>query len=157
MTDFVNQRAKDFSLQDQDGNTHTLQEYVGKFLLLFFYPKDMTPGCTLEACGFRDVMNDLADAGVQVVGVSADDVKAHKKFAIKHQLHFPLLADTERELIDHYDLWKEKSMFGKTFMGVKRESFLINPDGVVVKHYVQVDPKKHPAEVLHDIAELKKL
>lgn len=149
----LNTKAPDFSLQDQDGNTHTLADYAGKWVLLYFYPKDDTPGCTIEACSIRDAMNDFDGHGVQVLGVSMDSVKSHKKFAQKHQLNFPLLADTEKTLIDAYDVWKKKSMFGKTFMGIRRDSFLINREGLIVKHYEQVKPEEHVEEVLADVAQ----
>ncbi len=132
----------------------TLAEYAGKYVLLYFYPKDGTPGCTIEAQGFRDQMNDLVEAGVQVVGVSADTCGSHKRFAEKHELDFPLLADTETKLSTAYGVWRKKILFGKKYMGIKRQSFLIDPDGVVVRHYEKVDPKQHPQEVLHDIREL---
>lgn len=155
MTSLLNTPVPSFSLQDQDGNMHTPEQYKGKYLLLYFYPKDMTPGCTTEACTFRDTMNNLKESDVQVLGVSADSVESHKKFAQKYQLNFPLLADTEKTLIQALGIWKEKTLFGKIGLGISRDSFLVNPEGMVVKHYEKVDPQEHPAEVLADVQALK--
>lgn len=154
MSTLLNKQAPEFVLLDQDGINRSLSDYRGQFVLLYFYPKDMTPGCTTEACEFRDRMNDAADAGLQVLGVSADSVESHKKFAQRYQLHFPLLADTEKEVIQVYGVWKPKKMFGKEYMGIARQSFLINPEGTVVKHYKTVKPKEHAAQVLADVAEM---
>ncbi len=151
----INHPAPDFTLPDQDGNTHSLSDYAGKYVLLYFYPKDMTPGCTTEAQCFRDTNNDLVAAGLQVLGVSADSIESHKKFAQAHHLNFPLLADTEKTVLNAYGVWQEKSLFGNNFLGIKRESFLIDPQGVVVKHYEKVDPKQHAAEVLEDVTQWK--
>lgn len=120
-------------------------------VLLYFYPKDMTPGCTIEACNFRDRLADLKAIGVQVLGVSADDVESHKKFAKKERLNFPLLADVDRKVSTAYGVWKEKSMYGKNFMGISRESFLIDGSGKIVKHYQKVKPAEHAQEVTSDV------
>lgn len=150
----IGKKAHPFSLKDQNEQVRTLEEFKGKYLLLYFYPKDATPGCTVEAQKFSHYLNDLADAGVQVVGVSADSCTSHKKFAEKFNLHFPLLADEEKELIQAYDLWVEKSMFGKKFYGIRRDSFLIDPEGTIIKQYEKVNPKKHAEEVLKDVKAL---
>lgn len=151
----VNKKAPSFTLLDQDKKERSLKDYRGKVILLYFYPKDMTPGCTVEAEGFRDALNDLASLNVEVLGVSADTCGSHKKFAEKHQLNFPLLADTEKEVINAYGVLKEKSMFGKKYMGISRESFLIDREGTIRKHYEKVVPAKHPEEVMADVASLK--
>jgi peroxiredoxin Q/BCP len=151
----LNQKAPQFTLSDQENKTHTLSDYVGQYVLLYFYPKDMTPGCTIEAQGFQQMIKDFIAAGVQVLGVSADTCDSHKRFAQKYHLQFPILADTEKTVIKAYDVLQEKSMFGKKFIGILRQSFLIDPKGVVVKHYEKVNPKEHPTEVLSDIAALK--
>jgi peroxiredoxin Q/BCP len=151
MTDFVGKQAPDFSLQDDEGHERSLKEFRGKTVLLYFYPKDMTPGCTTEAQCLRDRMNDLKAAGVQVLGVSADDVKSHAKFREKERLNFPLLADTDKKVVTVYGVWKEKSFMGKKYMGVSRESFLIDRNGIVVKHYDKVKPAGHAEEVLRDV------
>jgi peroxiredoxin Q/BCP len=151
----VNKKAPRFTLLDQDKKEHSLEDYHNRVVLLYFYPKDMTPGCTVEAEGFRDALSDLKALNVQVLGVSADSCGSHKKFAEKHQLNFPLLADTEKEVINAYGVLKEKSMFGKKYMGISRESFLIDREGVIRKHYENVVPAKHPEEVMADVTSLK--
>lgn len=124
-----------FSLTDQEGKLHTLKQYKGQYVLLYFYPKDDTPGCTTEAQCFRDRMHEFKAQGVQVLGVSIDDEKSHKKFATKYNLNFPLLADVNKELVNALGVWVEKSMYGKKYMGTQRDSFLIGPDGKIIKHY----------------------
>lgn len=120
-------------------------------MLLYFYPKDDTPGCTTEACNFRDRLNELKDHGVQVLGVSKDTIASHKKFSEKFDLNFPLLSDENGTLVKAYGVWKEKSMYGKTYMGISRESFLIDEEGNLVKHYEKVKPEEHVEEVLRDV------
>lgn len=150
----LGKKAPEFSLVDQNEKTHTLADYAGQYVLLYFYPKDMTPGCTTQACTFRDSMNDFEGSGVQVLGISADSVEKHKKFAEKYSLNFPLLSDEEKTMLQDYEVWKEKSMFGKKYMGIQRDSFLVGPDGTVVKYYKKVKPADHPAEVLADVAKI---
>ncbi|PIR47487.1 thioredoxin-dependent thiol peroxidase [Candidatus Uhrbacteria bacterium CG10_big_fil_rev_8_21_14_0_10_50_16] len=148
-------KAKDFSLVDQNGVVRTLNDYKGQYVLLYFYPKDMTPGCTIEAVCFRDSLNDFKAVGIQVLGVSADTVASHKKFADAHKLNFPLLSDVDRTVIRSYGAEGEKSMFGKKYMGILRDSFLIDPKGVIAKHYEKVNPAKHAQEVLDDMRQQK--
>lgn len=143
--------APNFTLQDQDFETHSLSDFKGRTVLLYFYPKDSTPGCTVEACSFRDNLNELKKHGVEVLGVSPDSVGSHKKFVAKHGLNFPLLADTEKEVCKMFGVWTEKSLCGKKYMGVQRDSFLINGKGKIVKHYAKINPKDHVAEILNDI------
>lgn len=150
MSDLLNKKAPDFELKDQDGNLHKLADYKGKRVLLYFYPKDMTPGCTVEACSFRDNMGDLKKLGVVVLGVSVDSMESHKKFEKKERLNFPLLADTEKLVVKRYGVWVEKSMYGKKYFGVQRDSFLIDEEGVIVRHYEKVKPEDHIAEVMAD-------
>jgi len=147
----MNKKAKDFTLPDQNGKKHSLSDYKGKYVLLYFYPKDMTPGCTVEACSFRDALNELKVFNVQVLGVSADSIERHLRFAEKHQLNFPILSDVNKKVIQDYGIWVEKSMFGKKYMGIRRDSFLISPNGKILKHYEKVSPKKHVTEVLADL------
>lgn len=147
-------KAPDFELKDQNGKQHKLSSYKGKKVLLYFYPKDMTPGCTVEAKGFRDNFDNLKKAGVVILGVSTDDVESHKKFCDKHQLNFSLLSDEKKDVVQKYGVWVEKSMFGKKYMGIQRDSFLIGENGKILKHYVKVSPTKHPMEVLKDVKEL---
>lgn len=151
MDKLLNKKAPDFKLLDQDEEVRSLADYKGRHILLYFYPKDMTPGCTIEAQCFRDKLNYLKKLGVQVLGVSADNVDSHKKFADAHRLNFPLLADVDKKVINKYGVWVEKSMYGKTYMGIRRDSFLINEEGVVVKHYIKVSPSEHVDEVIKDV------
>jgi peroxiredoxin Q/BCP len=150
----LNNKAPAFSLADQNGKMHSLDEYIGKWVLLYFYPKDDTPGCTKEACGLRDVHKDYKNAGIQVIGVSKDSVASHKKFEEKYGLPFTLLSDESTKTIEEYGAWVEKSMFGKKYMGTLRISYLINPKGLVVRVYEKVKPANHATEVLHDVKEL---
>ena len=145
------QQAPDFRLQDQDGNEHSLADYRGQTVLLYFYPRDNTPGCTVEAQQFRDRLDELRAHGVQVLGVSRDTVKSHRKFADKESLNFPILADPEHGVLKAYNLLKEKKMFGKPALGVNRESFLIDGQGVIRKHYAKVKPEAHVDEILQDL------
>lgn len=151
----IDDTAPDFSAVDQYGKTRTPTEFKGSWLLLYFYPKDDTPGCTAEACGMRDNMNVFKKHHLAVVGVSADDEVSHKKFGEKYALSFPILADTEKKIISAYGVWGEKSMYGKTYMGILRTSFLIDPEGVIRKVYEKVKPEEHAEEVLKDIKELQ--
>lgn len=144
--------APNFRLQDQNGQWHTLDEYRGKWLALYFYPKDNTPGCTTQACEFRDNIFAFREAGAVIVGISVDDVASHKKFEQDHGLPFTLLADPTKETAKTYGVLKK-------IMGVleaaQRDTFLIDPNGKIVKHYVNVDPKGHSQIVLNDIKELQ--
>lgn len=144
--------APSFQLPDQFGQLHSLSDYTGRYLLLYFYPKDNTPGCTTEACELRDAWGDFAKYDATVLGVSADSVKSHAAFAEKFTLPFPLLADEKREMIKAYGVLAEKSMFGKKFLGIKRMSFLIDPAGKIVKVYEKVNVSSHANDVLKDIA-----
>lgn len=143
-----------FSLPDQTGAIHTLSMYLGKWVLLYAYPKDLTPGCTKEACAFRDVYQEFAKAHVVVLGISADSPKRHKTFAESHDLPFPLLSDVSKETIRAYGAFGEKRFMGRTYEGILRYSFLIDPKGMVAKIYTQVKPAEHAAEVLQDVKQL---
>ncbi len=147
----VGKMAPAFLLKDQNGKNHALKNYIGQKVLLYFYPKDMTPGCTIEAEGFRDRWGDLKKAGVVVLGVSADSQDSHKKFCDKHELNFPLLSDEKKVVLKKYGVWVKKSMYGKEYMGISRESFLIDESGKIIKHYQKVNPDNHPGEVLRDV------
>lgn len=143
--------APAFSLPDQDGIVHTLEECKGGYALLYFYPKDDTPGCTKEARMLRDIWPDFTGMNVKVFGISADSVKSHKKFAEKYGLPFTLLADEGKEMVNAYGVWGLKKFIGREYEGISRTSFLVGPDGVIVKVYENVKPEKHAAEVLADI------
>lgn len=146
--------APAFSLPDQNGTVHSLESFKGKWLLLYFYPKDDTPGCTTEACNFRDGFQEFKDKGIEIVGVSTDPVKSHQKFSEKYQLPFTLLADTEKKTVNEYGVWVTKSMYGKEYMGIARTTFLIDPDGMIQKVYENVKPAEHGAEILKDFGSL---
>jgi peroxiredoxin Q/BCP len=141
-------QAPGFQLPDQDGNLVTLAQHAGKHVVLYFYPKDDTPGCTTEACDFRDQHSALVAAGAVVLGVSADSAASHQKFATKFSLPFPLLADTEHTLAEAYGVWGEKSLYGRTFLGITRATFLIGPDGRVKQVWPKVKVNGHVQEVL---------
>jgi thioredoxin-dependent peroxiredoxin len=141
-----------FTLRDQDGNEHALEAYRGKWVLLYFYPKDNTPGCTKQACVIRDAFPQFKEVSANVFGISADTVSSHKKFADAHALPFPLLADEEKEIVKLYGVWGEKKFMGKTFAGIRRTSFLIDPQGNVRKIYENVKPENHAREVIADLA-----
>lgn len=146
-----NKKAPQFSLEDQDGKVHTLKEYLGKKVLLYFYPKDDTPGCTTEACSFRDNYKTLSEAGLVVLGISKDSVKSHKKFAEKFGLPFPLLSDTDGKTCEAYGVWRKKKFMGREYMGIERMSFLIDEKGTISKIYESVKPKEHVGEVSGDV------
>lgn len=150
----IGDTAPAFSLPDQDGVTHTLTQYAGKWVLLYFYPKDDTPGCTIEACTIRDQFKDFTSINAVVLGASTDSVKSHKRFVDAYELPFTLLADEEKVLVNAYGVYGEKKMMGRTFMGTKRTSFLIAPDGTIKKVYENVKPPVHAAQVIADIRAL---
>ena len=133
---------------------HALSDYAGKWVLLYFYPKDDTPGCTLEACQIRDQFQDFGSIGAVVLGVSTDSVASHAKFAKKYDLPFTLLADTNKEVVGKYGVFGEKKFMGRTYMGTMRTSFLIRPDGTIAKVYEKVKPETHAAEVIADLGSL---
>jgi peroxiredoxin Q/BCP len=150
----ANRKAPAFTLTDPDGKKHTLKGYLGKWVILYFYPKDDTPGCTKEACAFRDSHQAYKKAGVVILGVSVDDEKKHKKFADKYNLPFTLLADPEKKVVEQYGVWGKKKFMGREYMGTQRVSFLIDPTGKIAKVYEKVKPADHAAEVLQDIKTL---
>jgi thioredoxin-dependent peroxiredoxin len=144
--------APEFKLQDQAGKWHELKDYRGKWVALYFYPKDKTPGCTTQACEFRDNVFAFRDANAVILGVSVDDVESHKEFSEKHGLPFPILADDKKVVAKEYGVLKR---FLGTFELAKRDTFLIDPEGKIVRHYADVDPKGHSQVVLKDIKELQ--
>jgi peroxiredoxin Q/BCP len=148
-------KAPSFSLADQDGKIHTLKEYAGSWVLLYFYPKDDTPGCTTEACSIRDNWAGFNALKAVVLGVSVDSVKSHKKFVEKYSLPFTLLADEEKKMVEDYGVWGKKKFMGREYMGIARTSFLIDPTGKIAKVYENVKPKDHAAEVMGDLKELQ--
>jgi peroxiredoxin Q/BCP len=148
------QDAPDFTLPDQDGEELTLSELRGQTVVLYFYPRADTPGCTIQACGVRDRSGEYAEVGARVIGVSPDEVDAVKKFADKFDLDFTLLADADHAVADAYGTWGEKSMYGKKYMGVARATFLIDADSKIAKVFPKVSPKTHDDVVLDALAEL---
>ena len=149
-------KAPDCTLQDQNGKNHSLADYAGKWVVLYFYPKDDTPGCTTEACSFRDERESIAALGNCVVlGVSKDSVKSHKKFADKYNLSFTLLSDESGKTIEAYGAWQEKSMFGKKYMSIQRMTVIINPEGNIAKEYPKADPRTHAVEIIKDLQMLQ--
>lgn len=150
----IGDKAPQFNLPDQDGKMHALKDYAGQWVLLYFYPKDDTPGCTTEACSVRDNLPKFKKIKAQVFGVSTDSVKSHRKFADKFELPFTLLADENKELVKAYDVYKPKKFMGREFLGTMRESFLIDPQGKIAKVYEGVKPADHVDEVLADLAVL---
>jgi thioredoxin-dependent peroxiredoxin len=152
----VGKKAPAFSLLDQTEQKHSLKQYVGQWTLIYFYPKDDTPGCTKEACMIADVYKDFKRLKVAVLGVSKDTPKSHQKFAQKYNLPFTLLSDPEMAMITKYGALKEKSMFGKPVRGTLRISYLIAPDGTIARVYPEVDPATHALELLKDIKVLQK-
>lgn len=141
-------KAPDFKGVDQNGNKISLSDFKGKKVVLYFYPKDDTPGCTMEACNLRDNYDDLIDAGFEVIGVSPDGVESHKKFHTKYQLPFHLIADTDKKIINLYGVWGEKNLYGVKSMGLKRTTFLIDEDGIIFKVFKRPKTRAHSEEIL---------
>ena len=148
----VGTKAPELSLPDQNGNVHTLEEYRGKKVILYFYPKDNTPGCSKQACGFGELYPQFVEKGAVVLGVSKDSVASHKRFEEKYGLPFTLLSDPELSCIQAYDVWKEKKMYGKVSMGVVRTTYLINENGIIKKAYDKVKAADNPAQMLGELA-----
>lgn len=143
-----NTQAPDFVLPDENSQEHKLSDYQGKNVLLYFYPKDDTPGCTKEACNFRDDYSAYKDANIVILGVSPDTPEMHKKFKEKYNLPFTLLADVDHEVAEMYDVWKLKKSFGREYLGIVRTTFLISPDGTIKEVFKNVKPAEHSKEVL---------
>ena len=149
----VGQKAPDFTVSSDTGQKVKLSDFKGKKVVLFFYPKDDTPGCTKEACAFRDGIDEIRKRGAVVLGVSADSVDSHKKFKSKFDLNFPLLADTDKKIVESYGVWKEKSNYGKTYMGIERTTFIIDPHGKISDIFPKVKVDQHYDEVLDALEE----
>jgi peroxiredoxin Q/BCP len=146
------QKAPDFTVLSDSGEKVKLSDFKGKKIVLYFYPKDDTPGCTKEACAFRDGIAEIKKKGAVVFGVSADSVESHKKFKNKFELNFALLADTDKKIIQDYDVWKEKSMYGKKYMGIERTTFIIDEQGKISHIFPKVKVDQHYDEVLKALA-----
>lgn len=153
----IGTKAPAFALPDQDGKVHKLADFKGKYVVLYWYPKDSTPGCSAESCGFRDATAGFAKLGAVVLGISILDSKSKKKFAEKFSLNFPLLADADNKVAEAYGVWKEKSMYGKTYMGISRETFIIDPKGTIAAHWPKAaGSETHAPEVLAKLKELQR-
>ncbi len=151
----IGNQAPEFTLADQNGNMHNLTHYSGQWIVLYFYPKDDTPGCTKEACSFRDNFEALRERGIVVMGVSKDTQASHKKFADKFNLNFTLLSDESTEMIKSYEAFGEKKFMGKTFQGIHRITYVIDPQGIIRKVYEKVKVEEHAQEILRDILNLQ--
>lgn len=144
----VGDKAPDFSIKNQDGKEYSLKDYKGKKVVLYFYPKDDTPGCTAESCNLRDNYSSLKKKGYEVIGVSADSEKSHKKFATKFKLPFNILADTEKKMVNDYGVWGEKMLFGRKYMGIIRTTFVIDENGKIEKIINDVETANHTGQIL---------
>jgi len=147
----VGTKAPDFTLQDQNGKERSLSEFLGKKVVLYFYSKDMTSGCTKQACGFAELYPQFTEKGAVLIGVSKDTVASHKKFEEKYNLPFILLADPDKEAILAYDVWKEKNMYGKATMGVVRTTYLIDESGMIVRAFTKVKAAENPGQMLDEL------
>src|SRR5699024_3998711 len=149
----LGKKAPDYTLENQDGEKISLSDFKGKNVILYFYPKHMTPGCTTQACDFRDNYEEFKELDTEVIGISPDPIERHQKFIDKHGLPFQLLADTEQEAAKMYDVWKLKKMFGKEFYGIERSTFIIDKEGIVKKEYRKVRVKGHIADTIEYVKE----
>ena len=147
----IGTKAPDFSLPDQDGKMHSLSDYKGQKVILYFYPKDNTAGCTKQACNFGELMPQFREKGAVILGVSKDSVASHKRFQEKYGLPFTLLSDTEKTVIESYDVWKEKKNYGKVSMGVVRTTYLIDENGIIAKAFGNVKAADNPGQMLNEL------
>ena len=144
----IGTKAPEFSLPDENGEIRNLSDYKGKKLILYFYPRDNTPGCTKQACGFGELYPQFGEKGVEIIGISKDSVASHKKFKEKYSLPFTILSDTQLQTIQTYDVWKEKKLYGKTSMGIVRTTYLIDENGIIIKALDKVKAAENPEEML---------
>lgn len=147
----IGTKAPDFTLPDQNGTMHSLSEFKGKKVILYFYPKDNTSGCTKQACAFGELYPQFTEKGATVIGISKDSVASHKKFESNYSLPFTLLSDTELTAIKAYDVWKEKTMYGKKYMGIERSTYLIDENGFIIKAFAKVKVPENPAQMLNEL------
>mgnify|MGYP001594305840 CR=1 FL=1 len=145
-------KAPEFNITDQNGKVHQIADYLGKKVILYFYPKDLTPGCTVESCDLRDNYEKLKKEGFEIIGVSADDENKHQRFIQKHQLPFNLLADTKKEVLNRYGVWGEKNFMGKTYDGIHRTTFVINELGIIKKIINKVRTKQHTQQIKEELS-----
>ncbi len=149
------EKAPDFTLPDQNGNNVSLSDFKGKWVVLYFYPKDMTPGCTTEACNFQAALPNFQNLNAVILGISKDSVERHKKFAEKYGLQFSLLSDAESNVCETYGIWQKKKLYGREYMGINRSTFIIDPQGKIAKVYPKVKVKTHDQEVFEDLKSLQ--
>ena len=147
-------QAPEFTLPDQEGNEHNLTQYRGQWVVVYFYPKDDTPGCTKEACSFRDNFEALKERGIVILGISKDSVTSHQKFTQKYDLNFTLLSDESKKVIQSYEAWGKKKIMGREYDGTFRITYVIDPEGIIRKVYEQVKPEEHAEEILRDITQM---
>lgn len=143
--------APSFSLKDQNGKVHNLKDYKGKKIVLYFYPRDNTPGCTKQACAFRDSFEDYKKQDIVVLGISSDSEQSHKKFIEKHNLPFDLLVDEKHDVLEKYGAWTKKTLYGKIFMGIQRITYIVDENGKILKTYPKVKPEENAKQILQDI------
>lgn len=148
----VGKKAPSFKLKDQNGNIISLNDFKGKKVVLYFYPKDNTPGCTKEACSFRDSIKEIEKQNAVVIGISADSVSSHKNFSEKFNLPFPILSDEEKKVLELYGVWKEKNMYGKKYMGIERTTIIIDEDGKIKKIFPKVKVDGHTEEIIKELS-----
>ena len=148
----INTKAPSFTLSDEEGQAHSLEDYRGQKIVLYFYPRDNTPGCSNQACGFRDLYPSFLEKNAVVIGISKDSVNSHKKFKEKYDLPFILLSDPDKKVIEAYDVWKEKKSFGKTSMGVVRTTYLIDEDGMIIKAKTRVKAATNAKDMLEELS-----
>jgi len=151
----IGDRAPQFALADKKNKIHKLSDYAGSWVLIYFYPKDFTPGCTSQACSLRDSFPNFKSLNIKVLGISTDSVESHRQFSEKYKLPFTILSDSGKKAVNLYGVWGLKKFLGREFWGTKRTSFLINPEGKIVKIYEGVKPATHAQEVLKDLQEIK--
>lgn len=147
----IGTKAPDFTLPDQDGEMRSLSDYLGQKVILYFYPKDMTSGCTKQACTFGELYPQIREKGAVVIGINKDTVASHKKFQEKYGLPFILLSDTEKKVLELYDVWKEKNNYGKVTMGIVRSTYLIDENGLIIKAFSKVKAADNPAQMLEEL------
>lgn len=143
--------APSFSLKDQNGKVHSLKDYKGKKIVLYFYPRDNTPGCTKQACAFRDSFTDYKKQDIVILGISSDSEQSHKKFIEKHNLPFDLLVDEKHDVLEKYGAWTKKTLYGKIFMGIQRITYIVDENGKILKTYPKVKPEENAKQILQDI------
>lgn len=148
----INTKAIDFTLPDENGTMHSLHDFIGKKVVLYFYPKDNTPGCTKQACAFKENYDDFKIQDIVVIGISKDSSASHKRFKEKYELPFLLLSDQEVEVIQAYDVWKEKKLYGKTYMGVTRSTYIIDENGIIIKTFEKANPTNNATDILAFLA-----